>query len=119
MVWMKSRKGGIESDRVGAKIVASDLDALLNDTGHLLTAIFSDPQDPNPHFQIMLRKSAPFAAALRSIKRRISPFEITPSSVTPMKVRTGTFEDLPSYTKLRAQWASGKRKPVTFFSRPD
>ncbi|HRX39048.1 MAG TPA: class I SAM-dependent methyltransferase [Parvularculaceae bacterium] len=119
MVWMKSRKGGIEGDRVGAKIVASDLEALLNDTGHLLTAIFSDPQDPNPHFQIMLRKSAPFAAALRSIKRRISPFEITPSSVTPMKVRTGTFEDLPSYTKLRAQWASGKRKPVTFFSRPD
>jgi ubiquinone/menaquinone biosynthesis C-methylase UbiE len=119
MVWMTSRIGGVEADRVGAKIVAADIDRIINDTGHNLAAIFCDLYDPLPHFQILIRKASRPAAAMRWVKRRLKPIHIGPSHITPMNVRTGAFEDLPSYDRLRALWSAGKRRPVTFFSEPE
>lgn len=119
MVWMTSRQGGVQGDRVGAKVVSADIDRIINDSGHELAAIFSDPKDPMPHYQILLRKAPPLIAAARRFKRRFAPFRITPEHVTPMSVRTGVFEDLPSYGQLRKRWASGGQRPITFFTAPE
>ena len=118
MVWMTSRKGGVHGDRVGAKVVSADIDAILNDTGHNLLAIYTDPKDPYPHFHILIRKQQAHLALLKRLKRRREPFKIKHDHITNMNVRTGIFEDLPSYSTMREQWATGERRRVTFFWKP-
>jgi SAM-dependent methyltransferase len=117
--WMTSRVGGISSPRIGAMVLAKDIDTLLNETGHKLIAIYDDVEDPVPHFNIVLSKRDPVAAQKSITSRASDPVRISSNDVTPRKLRTGIFEDLPSYTQLSLLWVNGRKRPITFFTAPE
>lgn len=112
--WMNSRQGGVDGDRVGAKILATDIDTILNSTGHELHAIFSDPKDPRPHFNILIRKAAPEVAQENIATRLNKPIKIEPQIVENLAVRTGIFEDLESYSNHRNVWKQPQRAITCF-----
>lgn len=114
--WMNSRQGGVDGDRVGAKILATDIDNILNSSGHELFTIFSDRKDPMPHFNILIRKVKAEIAQANITTRSKHPLKLQPQVVEELAVRTGIFEDLESYSNLRKAWQQPQRT-ITFFEK--
>ncbi len=117
-VWMIIRKGGIHGDRVGAQIRATDIEKVLNKTGHELVQIYFDEHDPEPHFNIIIKKVDKATAIENITNRRQNPFKIDEGIVKNMNVRTGSFEDLESFTHFKTLWKKKRTKKVTFFKQP-
>jgi ubiquinone/menaquinone biosynthesis C-methylase UbiE len=117
-VWMISRKGGIQGDRVGAQIRASDIEIILNKTGHELLRIYFDAKDPIPHFNIIIKKLDPIISLRNIEERKLKPYSISHDIVEEMDVRTGIFEDLESYSNHRIDWARQNKRKITFFKQP-
>ncbi len=116
-VWMTSRQGGVNGDRMGAQIRATDIEDILKKTGNKLVNIYHDPKDPFPHYNVVIKKCTPSKGKENiQINSKLSG-SIKPEVVTEMSVRTGIFEDLPSYQNLRMHWANGPSKKITFFKQ--
>ncbi|MFT5055323.1 MAG: ubiquinone/menaquinone biosynthesis C-methylase UbiE [Pseudoalteromonas distincta] len=116
-VCMTLRQGGLEGDRVGAQVLASDIETLLNKTGAELMAIYFDEDDPVPHYNIVIKKVGESQRLQNIEKRKIDPFVINPSLIRKTSIRTGIFEDLPTYKKFRKLWSSKSNRRVTFFDK--
>jgi ubiquinone/menaquinone biosynthesis C-methylase UbiE len=114
-VWMILRKGGVQGDRVGAQVRATDIEEILNEMGHELVAIYYDDIDPVPHFNIVIKKLEEDEAKKNIEARKSSPYKIDPKMIEIRQVRTGIFEDLPSYTEFRKIWSQKHAKQITFF----
>ena len=116
-VCMTIRRGGLEGDRVGAQVLASDIETLLNKTGAELMAIYFDKKDPVPHYNIVIKKGEESQMLENIEKRKSDPFVIDPNSIRKTSVRTGIFEDLPTYSKFRKLWSGQSNQRVTFFDK--
>ncbi len=116
-VWMTSRQGGVNGDRMGAQVRSSDIELLLNKTGHELINIFHDPQDPFPHYNVIIKKCSQTQSKSNIKNRTSNPKVISSKILTNMAVRTGIFEDLDSYDNLKMHWAKGPNKQITFFNQ--
>jgi ubiquinone/menaquinone biosynthesis C-methylase UbiE len=114
-VWMILRKGGVQGDRVGAQIRATDIEKILNDTGHDLVAMYFDDIDPVPNYNIIIKKLSDEDAQKNIESRKANPYKIDPKMVQIKKIRTGIFEDLETYTIFRDLWAKKRSKNITFF----
>jgi ubiquinone/menaquinone biosynthesis C-methylase UbiE len=115
-VCMTLRQGGIEGDRVGAQILASDIESLLNETGAELKTIYFDEKDPVPHYNILIKKVDEDLAKENIERRKKVSFKIDENIVQKINVRTGLFEDLESYSKFRDIWFKKSNNKVTFFN---
>jgi hypothetical protein len=105
--WYTSREGGVDGNRVGAQITASDIQSALKGLDAKVLSIVVDPKDPIPHMNILLQKTdGPVSPRKQRLKKR---------KVHYQDVRTGIFEDLESYTDFRKRWKNGKPHPVTFW----
>ncbi len=100
-VWQTQAEG---SGRVGAKVTARLLDETMGDLPVEIVAMSTDPDDPVPHFLVVVRRTeGPGGAA---------SFGTFP--VEDRALRTGTFEDLPTRRDLVEAWQQPQR-PVTFY----
>lgn len=116
-VWMISRKGGRIGPRVGAKVLANDIEKILNRTGDELLVIYYDEKDPIPHFNIIIKKMDSLTRQTNYTARMKEPFKIDSNKdIQKMSIRTGCFEDLISYENFRKDWARRGKRRVTFFS---
>lgn len=105
--WYTSREGGVDGNRVGAQITASDIHLALMGLNFEVLSIVVDPKDPIPHMNLLLRKTeGPVNSRKQKLRRR---------KVHHQDVRTGIFEDLESYTDFRNRWRKRKPHPVTFW----
>ena len=105
--WYTSREGGIDGNRVGAQVTATDIEAALKGVNVKVLSIVVDPKDPIPHMNLLLEKTnSPVSARKQKLKQRKIHFQ---------DVRTGIFEDLESYSDFRHRWKTRKPHPVTFW----
>jgi SAM-dependent methyltransferase len=105
--WYTERAGGTHGNRVGAQVLASDITATLADQPARVLGMVSDSLDPIPHLTLVLEKAAgPVKPKEQRLRER---------DVVDLPLRTGIFEDLDSYAKLRALWAKGRDREVTFW----
>lgn len=107
--WHTAAHTGPNTVRIGAKVTAAHIEQILWEESCELVALVEDPDDPVPHFNIILRKTnAPSPV----------PFILSEEDVIPMPIRSGIFEDLPSYKNLRMRWnEKDGTQPVTFWDR--
>jgi len=93
-IWMDDIVSG---HNIGKKVTAADLEAILAEHDCELLALVEDPKDPIPHMNVIIRK--------RSNARPEQPArgQVNRSLVIEQPVRTGIWEDLPSYQNFKAR----------------
>jgi len=107
--WYTSREGGVDGNRVGAQLLASDFESLMAGRPWRLLGAVADPDDPIPHLNVVIEKATDPPRRGQKLRKR---------KVVDMPVRTGIFEDLASYEDFRKRWASNTpktRRRVTFW----
>ncbi|WP_165867684.1 class I SAM-dependent methyltransferase [Mesorhizobium sp. DCY119] len=99
----------VSGNNIGKRITANDLNKVLSEFDCEALALIEDPKDPVPHLNVViLKKSDEFLASTVQAQLR-------DTLLVRQDVRTGIWEDLPSYQKFARLWA-GPRKNVTFWS---
>lgn len=99
-VWFINITG---SGRIGAKFTASWLNKVFNDLPVKIIEITSDPQDPLPHFSVLLEKV-----------KQTGKVDFKSQKVLNIPWRTSCWADMASMAKHRGLQQKGQRK-ITFY----
>ncbi|WP_220636224.1 class I SAM-dependent methyltransferase [Georgfuchsia toluolica] len=95
------------SRRTGAKITAEALDRCLSEAPYEILEISNDPEDPVPHFLVLIRKNKSASAE----KKSFANFPLTNHPY-----RTGVFEDLISCKDMIELWKKPQPR-ITFYDK--
>ncbi len=97
----------IVGHNIGKKVTVGNLETVLSEFDCQVLALIVDPRDPVPHMNVIVRRIAMDGAR---------PVKVDQSLLQEQPVRTGIWEDLPSYANFKALWARPPRA-VTFWDR--